>query len=94
MKVIFEKKNSSFANMKSYLDTHLRLVHVVLIEREKVIFEKQYSSFENMKSYLDTHSRVVHMLLILSEDVYFLGPFFSTSGHSRPKFVQPRMKAI
>jgi hypothetical protein len=33
MKVIFEKKNSSFANMKSYLDTHLRFVHMVLIAR-------------------------------------------------------------
>jgi hypothetical protein len=37
MKVIFEKKNSSFA-MKSYLDTHLRLVHVVLIESEDAQF--------------------------------------------------------
>jgi hypothetical protein len=34
MKVIFEKKNYSFANMKSYLDTHLRFVHVVLIASE------------------------------------------------------------
>jgi hypothetical protein len=32
MKVIFEKQNSSFANMKSYLDTHLRVVHVVCNE--------------------------------------------------------------
>jgi hypothetical protein len=32
MKVIFEKQNSSFANMKSYLDNHLRVVDVVLIE--------------------------------------------------------------
>jgi len=29
MKVIFEKQNSSFANIKSYLDTHLRVVDVV-----------------------------------------------------------------
>jgi hypothetical protein len=36
MKVIFEKQNSSFANMKSYLDTHLRFVHVVLIVSEDV----------------------------------------------------------
>jgi hypothetical protein len=36
MKVIFEKKNSSFANMKSYLDTHLRVVHVVPIASEDV----------------------------------------------------------
>jgi hypothetical protein len=41
-----------------------------------------------MKSYLDTHLRVVHVVLIASEDVYFLGPFFSTSGHSSPKFDQ------
>jgi hypothetical protein len=33
MKVIFEKKNYSFVNMKSYLDTHLR---VVLIASEDV----------------------------------------------------------
>jgi hypothetical protein len=38
MKVIFEKKNSSFANMKSSLDTHLRVVHVVLIGSEDVYF--------------------------------------------------------
>jgi hypothetical protein len=36
MKLIFEKKNSSFANMKSYLDTHLRVVHTVLIVSENV----------------------------------------------------------
>jgi hypothetical protein len=36
MKVIFEKQNSSFANMKSYLDTHLRVVHVVPIAEEDV----------------------------------------------------------
>jgi hypothetical protein len=36
MKVIFEKQNSSFVNMKSYLDTHLRVVHVVLIAIEDV----------------------------------------------------------
>jgi len=29
--MIFEKKNSSFENMKSYLDTHLRVVVVVLL---------------------------------------------------------------
>jgi len=34
MKVIFENNNSSFENMKSYLDTHLRVVHVVLIASE------------------------------------------------------------
>ena len=47
-----------------------------------------------MKSYLDTHLRVVHMVLIASENVQFLDPFFSTSGHYRPKFDQPRMKDI
>jgi len=31
MKMTFEKKNSSFANMKSYLDTHLRVVDVILL---------------------------------------------------------------
>ena len=36
MKVIFEQKKSSFENMKSYLDTHLRVVHVVLIPSEDV----------------------------------------------------------
>ena len=36
MKVIFEKKNSSFANMKSYSDTHFRVVHVVLTASEDV----------------------------------------------------------
>ena len=36
MKVIFEKQNSLFANMKSYLDTPLRFVHVVLIASEDV----------------------------------------------------------
>ena len=60
----------------------------------KVIFEKKFFSFANNESYLDTHLRVVHVVLIASEDVYILGPFFSTSGHSRPKFDQPRMKAI
>jgi hypothetical protein len=60
----------------------------------KVIFEKKNYSFVNMKSYLDTHLRVVHMVLIASEDVYFLGPFFLTSGHSWPRFYQPRMKSI
>ena len=34
MQVIFEKKNSSFANMKTYLDTHLSAVRVVLIASE------------------------------------------------------------
>jgi len=34
--VIFEMQNSSFSNMKSYLDTHLRFVHVVLIVSEDV----------------------------------------------------------
>jgi len=34
MKVIFEKNNSSFVNMKSYLDTHLRVVQMVLIASE------------------------------------------------------------
>jgi hypothetical protein len=36
MKVIFEKQNSSFANIKSYLDTHLRVVDVVPIASEGV----------------------------------------------------------
>jgi hypothetical protein len=36
MKVIFEQKKSSFENMKSYLDTHLRVVHVVLLVSEDV----------------------------------------------------------
>jgi hypothetical protein len=36
MKVIFEKINSSFPKMKSYLDTHLRVVHVVPIAGEAV----------------------------------------------------------
>jgi hypothetical protein len=34
MKLIFLKKISSFANMKSYLDTHLRVVKEVLIANE------------------------------------------------------------
>jgi hypothetical protein len=59
----------------------------------KVIFEK-HSSFAKMKSYLDTHLRVVHVVLIAEEDMYFLGPFFSTSGHFRSKFDQPRTQAI
>jgi len=36
MKLIFEKKNSPFANMKSYLDARLRDVHMVLIASENV----------------------------------------------------------
>jgi hypothetical protein len=36
MKVIFEKKNYSFSYMKSDLDTHLRVVHVVLIGSENM----------------------------------------------------------
>jgi hypothetical protein len=36
MKVVFEKQNSLFANMKSYFDTHLSVVHVVLITSEDV----------------------------------------------------------
>ena len=36
MKVIFENQNSSFANMKSYLDTHLIFVHVISIASEDV----------------------------------------------------------
>jgi hypothetical protein len=36
MKVIFEKQNFSFANMESYLDSHLSVVHVVLITSENV----------------------------------------------------------
>ena len=31
-----EKQNSSFQNMKSYLDTHLGVVHVVLIASKDV----------------------------------------------------------
>ena len=60
----------------------------------KVIFEKTNSSFSNTKSYLNTRLRVVHVVPIAGEDMYFLGPFFSTSGHSRPKLDQPEMKAI
>ena len=36
IKVIIEKKIYQFANMKSYLDTHLGVVHVVLIASEDV----------------------------------------------------------
>jgi hypothetical protein len=36
MKVIFEKKYYAFANMKLSLDTHLGVVHVVLIASEYV----------------------------------------------------------
>jgi hypothetical protein len=36
MKVIFEKKSSSFENMKPYLVTTLRVVHVVRIASEDV----------------------------------------------------------
>ena len=36
MNVIFEKQNSLFANLKSYLDTHLKVLHVVLIASEDV----------------------------------------------------------
>jgi hypothetical protein len=36
MKEIFEKTNSSFPNMKSYLDTHLKIVHDVPIVGENV----------------------------------------------------------
>jgi hypothetical protein len=60
----------------------------------KVIFEKTNSSFPNIKSFLNTHLRVVHVVPIVGEDVQFLGPFFSTSGYSRPNFDQPRTKAI
>jgi hypothetical protein len=60
----------------------------------KVIFEKKSSSFANMKSYLDTHLIFLHVVLVMSEDMNFLGPCFSTLGHFRPKFDQPRMKAI
>jgi hypothetical protein len=38
MKVIFEKINSSFPKMKSYLDVHLRVVHVVPIAKKDVQF--------------------------------------------------------
>jgi hypothetical protein len=34
MKMIFEKQIYSFSNMKSYLDAHLRVVHVVPIAEE------------------------------------------------------------
>jgi len=60
----------------------------------KMIFEKKIYSFSNMKSCLDAHLRVVHVVPIAEEYMQFLGPFFSTSGHSRPKFDQPRTKAI
>ena len=36
IKVIFKNQNSSFANIRSYLDTHLRVVHVVPIMSEDV----------------------------------------------------------
>jgi hypothetical protein len=36
MKLIFLKKISSFANMKTYLDTHLRVVHEVSIASDDV----------------------------------------------------------
>jgi hypothetical protein len=36
MKVIFETTDSSFPKMKSYLDIHLRVVHVVPIAGEAV----------------------------------------------------------
>ena len=36
MKVIFEKKNFQFENSESYLDTHLWVVHMVLIATEKL----------------------------------------------------------
>jgi len=42
--------------------------------------------------YLQIWNRI--WILIASEDVMFLGPFFSTSRHSRPTFHPPRMKAI
>jgi hypothetical protein len=38
MNVLFEKKNSSFAKMKSYLDAHLRVVHAVLMADEDMYF--------------------------------------------------------
>jgi hypothetical protein len=60
----------------------------------KVIFEKTNSSFPKIKPYLDTHLRVVHVVSIEGEYVYFLGPFFSSLSYSRPKFDQPRTKAI
>ena len=50
MKVIFEKKNYSFVNMKSYLDTHLRVVHMVLIASEDVYFLGHF--FLNFGSFL------------------------------------------
>jgi hypothetical protein len=51
MKVIFEKKNYSFVNMKSYLDTHLRVVHMVLIASEDVYFLGPFFFF-NFGSFL------------------------------------------
>jgi hypothetical protein len=60
----------------------------------KVIFEKINSSFPKMKSYLDNHLRVVHMSRLWEKTCSSWAPFFSNSGHSRPKFDQPRMKAI
>jgi hypothetical protein len=38
MKVIFEKINSSFTKMKSYLDVHLRVAHVFPNARKDVQF--------------------------------------------------------
>jgi hypothetical protein len=35
--VILEKQNYSFENMKSYLDTHLRVIHVILIVSEDIV---------------------------------------------------------
>jgi len=77
MKVIFEKKNSSFASIKSYLDTFFgpfrsnsyRFRVFSDRPRIKLIFLKKNSSFANMKSYLDTHFRVAHVVLIASEDM-------------------------
>jgi hypothetical protein len=41
-----EKKNSSFLNVYSYLDTHLRVVHVVLIASERrVVLGPRFLNF-------------------------------------------------
>ena len=46
MKVTFEKKNSPFANMKSYLDTHLRVVHYSLdYDRRRVVLGPVFHNF-------------------------------------------------
>ena len=54
MKVIIEKKNSSFAKMKSYLDTRLRVVHEVQIEGEGMGFLGRFSQLRIILGPLST----------------------------------------